>query len=66
MSKTNDGAYVKSLSDHESIGTNWIALHLNAENVSNFEIFGVEYIPKEIKKFIENKNIATNIYGMQA
>ena len=28
--------------------------------------FGVEHIPKEIKKFIENKNITTNIYRLQA
>ena len=28
--------------------------------------FGVEYIPKEIKKFIGSKNIITNIYRLQA
>ena len=28
--------------------------------------FGVEHIPKEIKKFIGNKNIITNIYRIQA
>ena len=39
---------------------------MNAENVTNFDIFGIEYIPKEIKKFIENKYIVTNIYGIQA
>ena len=27
-----------------------------------FDSFEVEHIPKEIKKFIENKNIITNIY----
>ena len=32
----------------------------------HFDSFGVEYIPKEIKKFIGNKNIITNIYGIQA
>ena len=31
-----------------------------------FDNFGVEHIPKEIKKFIGNKNIITNIYRMQA
>ena len=31
-----------------------------------FDNFGVKYIPKEIKKFIENKNIVTNIYRIQA
>ena len=31
-----------------------------------FEGFGVEHIPKEIKKFIGTKNIMTNIYRIQA
>ena len=30
-----------------------------------FDSFGAEYIPKEIRKFIGNKNVA-NIYRMQA
>ena len=31
-----------------------------------FDSFGVEHIPKEIKKFIGNKNIKANIYRKQA
>ena len=31
-----------------------------------FDSFGVEHIPKEIKKFIGNKNIKTNIFRIQA
>ena len=31
-----------------------------------FDSFGVEHIPKEIKKFIGDKNIITNIYSIQA
>ena len=31
-----------------------------------FYSFGVEHIPKEIKKFISNKNIIVNIFRMQA
>ena len=38
---------------------------VNGDNVTYFDRFGVEYIPKEIK-FIDNKNIATNIYRMHA
>ena len=30
-----------------------------------FDRFGVEYIPKEIKKLIRNKNIKTNIFRIQ-
>ena len=39
---------------------------MNAQNVTYFDSFGVEHIPKEIRKFIENKNIITNIYRLQA
>ena len=31
-------------------------------NAIYLESFGVEYIPKEIRKFIANKNIIKNIY----
>ena len=41
-------------------------MYVNAENVTYFDSFGVEYIPKEIKRFIGNKNIITNIYRIQA
>ena len=34
--------------------------------VTYFETFGIEHIPKEIKKFIGNKIIKTNIYRTQA
>ena len=61
LSKTKDGAYIINLDGYESIGTNWIALYENAKNVIYFDNFGVEHIPKEIRKFIGNKNITTNI-----
>ena len=31
-----------------------------------FDSFGVEHIPKEIKKFIGNKNIKANLYRIQS
>ena len=34
-------------------------------NVTYFHTFGVEHIPKEIKKFIGNKNIQANIFRIQ-
>ena len=43
-----------------------LALYENGDNVTYFDSFGVEYIPKEIKKFIGNRNITTNIYRIQA
>ena len=34
--------------EYESIGTHWIALYVNGENVTYFDSFGVEHIRKEI------------------
>ena len=65
LSKTKYGAYIINCDEYESIRTHWIALYVNAENVTYFDGFGVEDIPKEIRKFIGNKNIITNIYRIQ-
>ena len=45
--------------------TRWMGLHV-LNNVTYFDSFGVEHIPKEIEIFIGNKNITTNIYEIQA
>ena len=55
-----------NLDEHESIGTHWIALYANAKNETYFDSFGVEHIPKEIIKFIGNKNISIAICRVQA
>ena len=55
-----------NLYEYSDIGTHWIALHVNKNNVTYFDSFGVEHIPKEIKAFIKNKNIKTNIFIIQA
>ena len=34
---------------------------MNGDNLTQFDSFGIEYIPKGIEKFIGNKNITTNI-----
>ena len=39
---------------------------MNGDNVTYFDSFGVEYIPKKIKKFIGNTNITTNINKIEA
>ena len=39
---------------------------MNGNNIIYYDSFGVEHILKEIKKFIGNKNIITNIYRIQA
>ena len=41
-------------------------MHVNDDNVTYFDSFGVEHIAKEIIKIIGNKNVITNIYRIQA
>ena len=41
-------------------------MYINGDNITYFYGFGVEQIPKEIQQFIDNKNITTNIYRIQA
>ena len=43
-----------------------VALYVQNNNVTYFDSFGVEHIPKEVKAFIKNKNITTNIFRIQA
>ena len=65
LSKINDGTYVINLDEFKSIGTHCIALYVNHNNVTFFDRFRVEHIPKDIRKFIENKIVKTNVYRMQ-
>ena len=64
--KEKDGAYVINLDEYSDIRTHWIALYVQNNDVTYFDSFGVEHIPKEIKAFIGNKNIKTNIFRIQA
>ena len=66
LSKKNDVAYIINLDEYEAIGTHWIALYVNGKNVTYFDSFGVEHIPKETRRLIRNKYIITNIYRIQA
>ena len=67
LTKIKDGAYIINLDEYSDIGTHWVALHVNNNDVTYFDSFGVEHIPKENKKFIEQSlSITTNIFRMQA
>ena len=66
LPKIKEGAYIINLDEYKWIGNHWVALYVNAENVTYFDSFGVKLVPKETKKFIGNKNITTNIYRIQA
>ena len=61
-----NGAYVINLDEYADVGTHWIALYLKNKEVIYFDSFGVEHVPKEIKRFIGHKNIKTNMFRIQA
>ena len=63
--KIKDEAYVINLDEYSDIGTHWIALYVKNNDITYFDSFGVEHIPKEIKAFIKNKNVKTNIFRIQ-
>ena len=65
LPKIKDGAFVINLNEYKSIGTYQIDLNANDDNVTYFDSFRVEYISNEIRKFIGNKNIKTNVYRIQ-
>ena len=66
LPKIKDGNHAINLDEYSNIGTHWVALYVQNNNVTYFDSFGVEHIPKEIKTFINNKNIKTNIFRIQA
>ena len=66
LRKINDGAYVINLDECANIGTHWIALFCNRNEILYFDSFGVGLVPEEIKKSLRNKNILANIFRVQA
>ena len=42
-----DGTYVINLDKYESIGTHWIGLYVNGNNMIYFDSFRVKHIPKK-------------------
>ena len=66
LSKIKDRANIINFAEYESIGTHWVALYVNDNNVTYFDSFGVEHIQKETKKFRGNKSVISNIYRIQA
>ena len=46
LQKVKDGAYIINLDEYSDIGTHWIALYVQNNDVTYFSSFGVEYIPK--------------------
>ena len=64
--KIKDEAYVINLDEYADVGTHWIALFCNRNEIVYFDSFGVEHVPEEIKDFIGIKSIRANIFRVQA
>ena len=44
-----DGSYVINLDEYAGVGTYWIALFCNRNEIVYFDSFGVEHVPEKIK-----------------
>ena len=67
LKKIKNGAYVINPGEYTDVGTHWIALYVKNNEITYFDFFGVEHVPKEIimHPTIEHKNIKTNIFRIQ-
>ena len=78
LNKIKKGAYVINLDEYENTGTYWVSLFVNIRFILiysvYFDSFGIEHIPKEINKFINNDTtkssaiarMKSNIFRIQA
>ena len=67
LPKIKDGAYGINLDEYSDIGTHWVALYVHNTDVTYFDSFGGEHIPKKIQAFIDRSlSITTNIFRIQA
>ena len=66
LDKIKDEVYVINLDEYADIGTHYIALYALNNDLTYFESFGIEHIPKEMKRFIGNtKNMQASIFRIQ-
>ena len=55
LPKIKNGAFVVNYDEYSGVGLHWITLYILNNNVTYFDSFGVEHIPKEIETFTGNK-----------
>ena len=60
------GAYVINLDEYENTGTHWVALFVKTNAAIYFDSFGIEHIPKEINKFINNNTTKSSYFKRTA
>ena len=66
LPKIKDEAYVINLDEYSDIETHQVVLYVRYNDVTYFDSFALEHIPKETRTFINNENIKTNIFRTQA
>ena len=54
--KIKDGTNVINADEFKSIATDWVASYINDNKVIYLDGFGLEHIPKEIKKIHRKQN----------
>ena len=72
--KIKKGAYVINIDEYQNTGTHWTASFVKTNEAIYFDSFGIEHIPKEINKFINNdttkssaiSRIKSNTFRIQA
>ena len=55
LTKIKDGAYVINLDEYKSIGTYWIALYVNVENVTYLIALEMNIFQKKLENSLEIK-----------
>ena len=55
LPKIKDGDYVINLDEYSDIGTHWVSLYIDNNDVTYLDSFAVEHIPKEMKYFLAMK-----------
>ena len=64
--KITDRTYVINLDEYTDVGTHWIVLFCNRNEIVYFNSFGVEHVPEEIKELVGNKKTKAHIFWVQA
>ena len=60
LPKIKNGAYIINLDEYSNIGTHWVALYVQINNVTYIDSFGVQHIPKEIKTCINRPSASAS------
>ena len=55
LPKTKDGAYLINLDEYKSIGTHWIALYVNVQNVTYLVALELNIFQKKLENSLEIK-----------